>query len=239
MVTSNASSQVEVTPQQHQQTPGVVGTIPTSSAAAAAAAAYINQVNANQVTTNQPTKSAHETVKIIYPSSGQVIATTGVVNVNNKLSFPAQTVSQLANGTLGVTTQTTTLQNTSNVVTNVATVTQGVAGTAVAAAAVGSVNKTGGTALVIKTSGPPGGMVSVPMSVPVSVAGNAASTTMQAKAGVTSTIVPSNVQILNVNAMRPGTPVAATQPGKQGPQRVVIGQHIVNARPGAPGVRIH
>lgn len=192
------------------------------------AATYINQTT-NQVTSNQTIPAlakAHEQVKIIYSGAGQVIATTGVVNANNKITFPAQTVGQLANGTLGVTTQTV-LQTTPNVVTNTGTVvqpsTQGV-----------NVNKPTGTALVIKSSATPGGMVSVPLSVPVSVGGNAVNTTLQSKAGVTSTIVPSNMQILNMNTIRQGTPVAGQQGGKQVAQRLVIGQQMMGARPGGP-----
>lgn len=213
--------------QQHHQQQHTQSAVPP--------AAYINQVTTNQVTSNQTTHipsltKSHEPVKIIYPTVGQVIATTGVANVNNKLSFPTQTVGQLANGTLGITSQAV-LQTTANVVTNVGSVSE------TGCQTVASVNKPTGTALVIKTSVAPSGMVSVPMSVPVSVAGNAVSTALQGKAGVTSTIVPSNVQILNVNAMRPGTPVAGQQAGKQVASRVVIGPHMIGTRPGAPGVR--
>lgn len=208
--------------QQHTQPPGI------------SPATYINQVTTNQVSSNQATHipsltKTHEPVKLIYPTVGQVIATTGVANANNKLSFPAQTVGQLANGTLGLTSQA--VLQTTNVVTNVGSVSQAASQTVTA------VNKPTGAALVIKTSVAPG-MVSVPMSVPVSVAGNAVSTALQAKGGVTSTIVPSNVQILNVNTMRPATPVAGQQANKQVTPRVVIGQHqLVGARTGGPGVR--
>lgn len=223
VVTSNTVAP-QVTTQQQQHTQSAVPP-----------AAYINQVTTNQVTSNQTTNipsltKTHEPVKIIYPTVGQVIATTGVANANNKLSFPAQTVGQLANGTLGITSQAV-LQTTSNVVSNVGSVSE------TGSQTVASVNKQTGTALVIKTSVAPSGMVSVPMSVPVSVAGNAVSTALQGKAGVTSTIVPSNVQILNVNTMRPGTPVTGQQAGKQVAPRVVIGQHMLGTRPGAPGVR--
>ncbi|XP_077260657.1 transcription initiation factor TFIID subunit 4 isoform X2 [Temnothorax americanus] len=209
--------------QQHAQPPGIP------------AVTYINQVTTNQVSSNQTTHipsltKTHEPVKLLYPGVGQVIATTGVANTNNKLSFPAQTVGQLANGTLGITSQAV-LQTTSNVVTNVGSVSQAASQTVTA------VNKPTGAALVIKTSATPG-MVSVPMSVPVSVAGNAVSTALQAKAGVTSTIVPSNVQILNVNAMRPATPVVGQQPNKQVTPRVVIGQQLVGARAGGPGITL-
>ncbi|XP_072767422.1 transcription initiation factor TFIID subunit 4 isoform X2 [Anoplolepis gracilipes] len=230
VVTSNAVTPQVITTQhqqqqQHTQPPGIPP------------AAYINQVSTtNQVSSNQATHipsltKTHESVKIIYPGVGQVIATTGVANANNKLSFPAQTVGQLANGTLGITSQPV-LQTTSNVVSNVGSVSQ------TGSQTVTAVNKPTGAALVIKTSVAPG-MVSVPMSVPVSVAGNAVSTALQAKAGVTSTIVPSNVQILNVNTMRPATPVAGQQANKQVTPRVVIGQHqLVGTRPGAPGITL-
>ncbi|XP_035721294.1 transcription initiation factor TFIID subunit 4-like isoform X4 [Vespa mandarinia] len=185
----------------------------------------VNVVTSNAVAPGQ------EPVKIIYPTIGQVIATTGVATANNKLPFPTQTVGQLANGTLGITSQAV-LQTTSNAVSNVGTISQ------TGNQAVAGVNKQTGTALVIKTSVAPGGMVSVPMSVPVSVASSVVSTALQGKAGVTPTIVPSNVQILNVNAMRPGTPVAAQQAGKQVAPRVVIGQHMVGTKPGAPGITL-
>ncbi|KYN01811.1 Transcription initiation factor TFIID subunit 4 [Cyphomyrmex costatus] len=217
----------QVQPQQQQQHTQPSGISP---------ATYINQVTTNQVSSNQTTHipsltKTHEPVKLIYPTVGQVIATTGVANANNKLSFPAQTVGQLANGTLGITSQAV-LQTTANVVTNVGSVSQAASQT------VTTVNKPTGAALVIKTSVAPG-MVSVPMSVPVSVAGNAVSTALQTKGGVTSTIVPSNVQILNVNTMRPATPVTGQQANKQVTPRVVIGQHqLVGARAGGPGITL-
>ncbi|XP_003396643.1 transcription initiation factor TFIID subunit 4 isoform X1 [Bombus affinis] len=224
VVTSNTVAPQVTTQQQQQHTQSAVPP-----------AAYINQATTNQVTSNQTTNipsltKTHEPVKIIYPTVGQVIATTGVANANNKLSFPAQTVGQLANGTLGITSPAV-LQTASNV-SNVGSVSE------TGSQTVASVNKPTGTALVIKTSVAPSGMVSVPMSVPVSVAGNAVSTALQGKAGVTSTIVPSNVQILNVNAMRPGTPVTGQQAGKQVAPRVVIGQHMLGTRPGGPGITL-
>ncbi|XP_011315144.1 transcription initiation factor TFIID subunit 4 isoform X3 [Fopius arisanus] len=226
-------NQVQQQQQQQQQQHQVVVT--TQAHVHGQLSGYINQVTTNQVTTNQTNlqslSKTHDSVKIIsYPASGgQVIATTGVVN--NKITFPGQ----LANGTIGV-AQTAVLQTTSNVVSNVVgTVTQTVGGQTVANVA--NVNKTTGTALVIKTSVAQGGMVSVPMSVPVSVTGNTAGTTLQGKQ-VASTIVPSNVQIVNVNAMRPGTPVSGQQPGKQVANRVVLGPHIVGTRPGAPGITL-
>ncbi|XP_015177995.1 PREDICTED: transcription initiation factor TFIID subunit 4 isoform X3 [Polistes dominula] len=185
----------------------------------------VNVVTSNAVAPGQ------EPVKIIYPTIGQVIATTGVATANNKLPFPTQTVGQLANGTLGITSQAV-LQTTSNAVSNVGTISQ------TGNQAVTGVNKQTGTALVIKTSVAPGGMVSVPMSVPVSVTSSVVSSALQGKAGVTPTIVPSNVQILNVNAMRPGTPVAAQQAGKQVAPRVVISPHMVGAKPGTQGITL-
>ncbi|XP_020282478.1 transcription initiation factor TFIID subunit 4 isoform X2 [Pseudomyrmex gracilis] len=220
VITTQQQQQLQ---QQHTQPPGI------------SPATYINQVTTHQVSNNQTTNissltKTQEPVKIIYPTVGQVIATTGVANANNKISFPTQTVSQLANGTLGITSQAV-LQTTSNVVTNVGSVSQ------TGSQTVTTVNKP--TALVIKTSVAPGGMVSVPMTVPVSIAGNAVSTALQAKAGVTSALVPSNVQILNVNTMRPATPVAGQQANKQVTSRVVIGQHqLVQARPGTPGITL-
>jgi len=203
--------------QQHTQPPGIP------------AVTYINQVSSNQTTHIPSLTKTHESLKILYPS--QVIATTGVANANNKISFPTQTVGQLANGTLGITSQSV-LQTTANIVTNVNSVSQATNQTVTA------VNKPTGAALVIKTTVAPGSMVSVPMSVPVSVTSNAVSTALQAKAGVTSTIVPSNVQFLNVNTVRPTTPIAGQQANKQVTPRVVIGQQLVaGTRPGTQGVR--
>ncbi|XP_033223536.1 transcription initiation factor TFIID subunit 4 isoform X2 [Belonocnema kinseyi] len=136
--------------------------------------------------------------KIIYSAAGQVLTTSGVVNANNKITFPGQTVGQLVNGTLGVT-------NVTNVVTSTGPVKQ--AGGQV------NLNKQTGTALVIKSSAAPGGMVSVPVSVGANTG---------------------NMQILNMNAIRPGTPIAGQQVGKQVAPRIVIGQQMVGARPGAP-----
>lgn len=73
----------------------------------------------------------------------------------------------------------------------------------------------------------------------VTLAKNIAGATTQGVVGThqsgATTLLPANVQILNVNAVRP------TGPGGQGqkamPQRVVIGApHMVGARPGQPGV---
>ncbi|XP_076475888.1 uncharacterized protein LOC117153334 isoform X4 [Bombus vancouverensis nearcticus] len=226
VVTSNTVAPQVTTQQQQQQQQHTQSAVPP--------AAYINQATTNQVTSNQTTNipsltKTHEPVKIIYPTVGQVIATTGVANANNKLSFPAQTVGQLANGTLGITSPAV-LQTASNV-SNVGSVSE------TGSQTVASVNKPSGAALVIKTSVAQSGMVSVPMSVPVSVAGTV-STALQGKAGVTSTIVPSNVQILNVNAMRPATPVTGQQAGKQVASRVVIGPHMLGTRPGGPGITL-
>lgn len=231
VITTHQQQQQQQQSQQQQQQPQQQ----QQHTQAAGISAYINQVTTNQVSSNQTTHiqsltKTHEPVKIIYPATvGQVIATTGVANANNKLTFPAQTVGQLANGTLGITSPGAVLQTTSNAVSNVGSVSQ------TGSQTVTGVNKPTGTALVIKTSVAPAGMVSVPMTVPVSV--NAVSTALQAKAGVTSTIVPSNVQILNVNTMRPATPVAGQQANKQVTSRVVIGQPMVGTRSGAPGVR--
>ncbi|XP_020708158.1 transcription initiation factor TFIID subunit 4 isoform X2 [Athalia rosae] len=223
VVTSNTV--VHTTSQQHPQS-GIH------------TAAFINQVTTNNQTNISNLTKTHEQqpVKLIYPTS-----TTGIVNVNNRLSFPTQTVGHLPNGSIGVTSQTV-LQTTSGIAAhNIGSISQSNSQSTTSTLSLASANvnkQQGGTALVIKTNAAPGGMVSVPMSVPVSVAGNAASTTLQGKAGVTSTIVPSNVQILNVNTMRPGTPVAGQQPGKQVASRVVIGQHMVGTRPGAPGITL-
>lgn len=68
--------------------------------------AFINQVVTNQSNASTATvKTESGNLKIIYPSGQPVIATTGIVNANNKITFPAQNVSQLANGTLAITTQ--------------------------------------------------------------------------------------------------------------------------------------
>ncbi|XP_031789610.1 transcription initiation factor TFIID subunit 4 isoform X5 [Nasonia vitripennis] len=144
------------------------------------------QVAGNQVTSNQSNqlsalaKVQGEHVKIVYPGSGQVIATTGVVNANNKLTFPAQSVAQLANGTLGVVTTQTVLQSTSNSAVSQVSAVSGQA-TAAATNQAQTINVNKQTALVIKTSVAPTGMVSVPMSVPVTVAANITNTAQPGK----------------------------------------------------------
>ncbi|XP_058790508.1 transcription initiation factor TFIID subunit 4-like isoform X3 [Phymastichus coffea] len=235
---------------------------PTSSAVVVVTSApqqqqanFVNQVTTNQVAiagagATQLAKVQAEHLKIVYSGTGQVITAANVVNANaSKITFPAgQNVAQLANGSLGVVTTQTVLQQqpqqqqqqqpqqqtASNAVANVQTVTAAAQQQCNTNQATINLNKP--TALVIKTSGAPGGMVSVPMSVPVTVAANITNTQQQAKPGVTSTIVPSNVQILNVNAMRPGTtPVAGQQQGKQVASRVVINPHVMTGRAGTPG----
>ncbi|XP_058790507.1 transcription initiation factor TFIID subunit 4-like isoform X2 [Phymastichus coffea] len=238
---------------------------PTSSAVVVVTSApqqqqanFVNQVTTNQVAiagagATQLAKVQAEHLKIVYSGTGQVITAANVVNANaSKITFPAgQNVAQLANGSLGVVTTQTVLQQqpqqqqqqqpqqqtASNAVANVQTVTAAAQQQCNTNQATINLNKP--TALVIKTSGAPGGMVSVPMSVPVTVAANITNTQQQAKPGVTSTIVPSNVQILNVNAMRPGTtPVAGQQQGKQVASRVVINPHVMTGRAGTPGITL-
>ena len=178
-----------------------------------------------------------EHVKIVYPGTGQVLTAANVVTgPNGKLAFPA---TQLANGTMTV--GQPILQNSTNTVSNTTASSQSKQ-----------------TALVIKGSGVvPAGMVSVPMStVPVSTAismpqsqqmqqqpqqqtqpvKQVQAATAQSANATASTIVPSNVQILNVNAMRPATTVAGQQSSKQVNTRVVLNSQIVGGRAGNPGV---
>ncbi|XP_044014324.1 transcription initiation factor TFIID subunit 4 isoform X2 [Aphidius gifuensis] len=250
----------------------------------------------NQITTNNQQIKNNDTVKLVYPTTGQVLSTSGIVNVNNKqLQFTTnKNTGQLGNGIVSlsgsggggggggsvVTTQT------SNVSTNSAT--------AVGASTVTSnINKTSGTqsivlqplnvstnsvvvsggqtittninktqqqqqpsatqTIVLNKSNIQAGMVSVPMSVPVSVAGNTANATLQGRpigvatssgggggggGGGGQTIVPGNLQIVNVNQVRPSTPVGNHQTGRQVPSRVILSPQILT-RPGGPGITLH
>lgn len=126
-------------------------------------------------------------------------------------------------------------------------------------------NKPTGTALVIKSGGnnhgPPGvplnqGVVTVPMTLTgVNTALGTTTTSgvpgvvtltkpvsqsvgsQQGIVGNNQSILPANVQILNVNTIRTGSPVQQGQ--KVAPQRVmtIAAPQMVGARPGQPGVR--
>ena len=206
----------------------------------------VNPVSVASVAGTPLTKvqqNSGEHVKIVYTNQGnhqqqpqqpqlqqQVIGVTssGVVSANGKIAFPAQSVAQLANGTLGVvTTHQSVLSQQQQTSQPPSTQIQ----------QQGQLNVTQGKQpLVIKTTGAPSGMVQVPMSLPVSMASgvNVVSSTTP---GNKSQVVPSNLQLLNMNTIRPGTPVAAQQPGKQTVgSRVVINPQLMGARPGTPGV---
>ncbi|XP_043499974.1 transcription initiation factor TFIID subunit 4-like [Polistes fuscatus] len=233
-ISNGGTITASIQPQKHEDSNGggatLVNNLLTQEVTKSITTSTLLPVN---VVTSNAVAQGQEPVKIIYPTIGQVSATTGVATANNKHPFPTQSVGQLANGTLGINSQAV-LQTTSNAVSNVGSQTSQISQSS--NQAVTGVNKQTDTALVIKTSVAPGGMVSVPMSVPVSVTSSVVSSALQGKAGVTPTIVPRNVQILNVNAMKPGTPVAAQQAGKQVAPRVAQGitlQALHGLQPGA------
>lgn len=227
----------------------------------------------NQVTTSQPNlthlSKPQESVKIVYPTTNQQLSSAGTVNLNNRVTF---TGASLPNGNIGlapITTQTI-INAVNSGVQSVVSHTQTASGNNINKHLSGVIgvdsNKSGGQALVIKTSTNPNvtqtsqigtGVVSVPMSVnsTVTMTGTHVNSTVsnssapgmsgvvtlakpmthavgttQAIVGNNQTIIPANVQIVNVNAVRPGTP---GQPGQKTlPPRVVIGtQHMVGGRP--------
>ncbi|XP_023318751.1 transcription initiation factor TFIID subunit 4-like isoform X2 [Trichogramma pretiosum] len=189
-----------------------------------------------------------ENVKLVYTGTGQILTTANMVTgPNGKIAFPA---AQLANGTIAVAGGQPVLQATSNTVSNTTGTIRSTTNQSVKQ-----------TALVIKGNMAPTGMVTLPLSaLPVSATGTAsantvthvANTATQPQTGkqtvvsnpaaasqtqaAASTVMPSNVQILNVNTMRPATTVASQQGGKQvNTARVVIGQHMMQGRAGASG----
>ncbi|KAJ9591306.1 hypothetical protein L9F63_002156, partial [Diploptera punctata] len=254
----------------------VANTVVASLQGGVPASGYINQVtsSASQSNLTNLTKS-HEAVKIVYPSSSQTLNTSGGVNINSRVAFPA---GALPNGNLGLTplSSHTVLNAVTSSVQSVVSQSHSQAGTNVTKQIGGVIgldhSKPSGTALVIKTSvgnssvtqGNPlgAGVVSVPMTVntTMTLTGThvntaVGTTTTSGMPGVvtltkpithtvgtpqtivgnpSTTILPANVQIVNVNAVRPGAP---GQQGQKGiPPRVVIGApHMVGARPGQPG----
>ncbi|CAB0038029.1 unnamed protein product [Trichogramma brassicae] len=192
-----------------------------------------------------------ENVKLVYTGTGQILTTANMVTgPNGKIAFPA---AQLANGTIAVAGGQPVLQATSNTVSNTTGTIRSTTNQSVKQ-----------TALVIKGNMAPTGMVTLPLSaLPVSATGTAsantvthvANTATQPQTGkqtvvsnpaavsqtqaAASTVMPSNVQILNVNTMRPATTVASQQGGKQvNTARVVIGQHMMQGRAGASGITL-
>ncbi|XP_071446468.1 transcription initiation factor TFIID subunit 4-like isoform X2 [Hetaerina americana] len=260
-------------------TSNVVNTVVAPLHGAVPTSGFMNQVSTSATQANLATLTkTHDAVKIVYPASSQTLTSSGGVNINNRVSFPTQTVATLPNGNLGLTTslQSQTVLNavTSSVQSMVSqshsqphtNITKQIGSVGVIGVEQG---KGPGTALVIKTNNSAvtqgtalaAGVVSVPMTVNTTMTltgshvntGGTATTsgvsgvvtlakpishsvgTSQTMVGNPSTtLLPASVQIVNVNAVRPGAP---TQPGQKAlPPRVVIGApHMVGARPGQPG----
>jgi transcription initiation factor TFIID subunit 4 len=211
--------------------------------------------NQQQSSVNLIANKHHEPIKILYPNNNNQtlssVSAGGVVNLNsNRVTFPVGT---LPNGNI---TQQTVLNAVTSSVQSV--VSQSIVNSNVNKGVIGSNNNIMVEAkpqLVIKTTsaGPQPhltGMVTVPMTMTsvshtgspgvVTLAKNIVGASQQQVMGThpsgTTTLLPGNVQILNVNAVRPSGPAGQGQ--KSMPQRVVIGApHMVGARPGQPGVR--
>ncbi|XP_046390408.1 transcription initiation factor TFIID subunit 4 [Ischnura elegans] len=260
-------------------TPNVVNTVVAPLHGAVPTSGFMNQVTTSATQANLATLTkTHDAVKIVYPASSQTLTSSGGVNINNRVSFPTQTVATLPNGNLGLATslQSQTVLNavTSSVQSMVSqTHTQPLSNVAKQIGGVGVIGvdqgKGPGAALVIKTNNSAvtqggalaAGVVSVPMTVntTMTLTGSHVNTgvtaTTSGVSGVvtlakpithsvgtsqtmvgnpSTTLLPASVQIVNVNAVRPGAP---TQPGQKAiPPRVVIGApHMVGARPGQPG----
>lgn len=198
------------------------------------ATTYMNDGTPNITQTNLTHLSKNtDGVKLVYPQGNQSMSSTGAV-ITNRVAFPAQTVPN-GNINLSSLTQQSVLQTTASNVQSVQ-------------------NKQPG--IVIKTSGNPTGapsLVSVPMNATSNIShvnniGSSAATasipnimtlskpmsqtvvSSQNMVAQPQTIIPGNVQILNV---RPGVPGPQQQKGVQ--SRVVINApQMVGARPGQP-----
>ncbi|KAG8235629.1 hypothetical protein J437_LFUL014887, partial [Ladona fulva] len=161
----------------------VVNTVVAPLHGAVSASGYINQVSTSATQANIATLTkTPDAVKIVYPTSSQTLTPSGGVNINNRVSFPTQTVPTLPNGNLGISTslQSPTVLNavSSSVQSMVShTHSQTHANVSKQIGSVGVIgveqSKGPGTALVIKTNNTnvtqgtalAAGIVSVPMTV--------------------------------------------------------------------------
>lgn len=223
----------------------------------------IGLVQSNITNINKP----QESVKLVYPSNNQTATSIGGVNrltyPNNQTislhngnlgisTLTSHSVLSVSNANVQSVSSHNFSQAGANVNKQV-----GVVGM--------DQNKPTGTALVIKSGGNNHGPQGVPLSqgvvsVPMTLTGvnTALGTTttsgvpgvvtltkpvsqsvgsQQGIVGNNQSILPANVQILNVNAIRTGSPVQQGQ--KAAPQRVmtIAAPQMVGARPGQPGVR--
>lgn len=223
----------------------------------------IGLVQSNITNLNKP----QESVKLVYPSNNQTATAIGGVNrityPNNQTislhngnlgisTLTSHSVLSVSNANVQSVSSHNFSQAGANVNKQV-----GVVGM--------DQNKPTGTALVIKSGGNNHGPQGVPLSqgvvsVPMTLTGvnTALGTTttsgvpgvvtltkpvsqsvgsQQGIVGNNQSILPANVQILNVNAIRTGSPVQQGQ--KAAPQRVmtIAAPQMVGARPGQPGVR--
>ncbi|KAK3918804.1 Differentially expressed in FDCP 8-like protein [Frankliniella fusca] len=200
-----------------------------------------------------------ESVRILIPTSSQA---SGGMNINNaRLPLTTQHVGALQNGSVALTSlpsqsvvNPATTVVSQNQLSSSANVTKQITQSVLSAL---DPTKTGGAAVVIKTSGnqlaPQASIASAVMPVPMSVnssvpmtatsINNVASvgtvtsgtsvvtlakplTQSVATIGSQGNVISGNVQILNVNALRPMTPGIG---GQKGPLRVVSGSPIVRA----------
>jgi len=201
---------------------------------------YVNQVSTSlgltQTSLANLTKG-QEPVRILYPAASQASATP---TTNNRVTFPAQTVTTLQNGNVGITSLpvvnpgATVSQNPQPTSTSV--------GTTVTSKPVGVISpqeqaKSSSPALVIKTSGAPlttqtvsvpSGVMSVPLSVNSSIA--MAGTTLNSV--VTGSTAPTNVTGV-VTVTKALTSTVATSSANILPGNLVLNVNAV--RPATPG----
>ncbi|XP_066995983.1 transcription initiation factor TFIID subunit 4 [Anabrus simplex] len=232
----------------------VVNTVVPSLHGGVPASGYINQVtsSASQTGISNVSKS-HESVKIVYPSGSQ--------SINNRVSFQPGALPNGNLGLATLQSHAVLNAAVTSSVQSVVSQTHSQSGSTNNKQISVDHAKTQGATLVIKASANPsvsqGSSLSASVgSVPVSVnstmtltgtyvntaVGTTASTGMSGMvtiakpvipAGVTpgTTIIPANVQLVNVRAGTPGL-----QTPKNLSSRVVIGQpHMVGGRPGQPG----
>lgn len=181
----------------------------------------------SQIGPNVITKSS-DGVKIVTYPAGNQLGSPQVVNINNRVSFP-QTIT-LPNGSIPSSVISSVPSNVQTIVTN-SPLNKSLPG-AINVIKVDQGQPSGAT-LVIKTPGS-GPMTAGSMTLTQGTPGTTAAPGIVtlAKPLMAGQSVGNTVQILNVNAVRPGTPIQ----GQKGlPQhRVVINSPQVISRPGAP-----
>ncbi|KAK9499294.1 hypothetical protein O3M35_002350 [Rhynocoris fuscipes] len=201
---------------------------------------YINQV-ANSIGIVQSASDVNKTqdgVKLVYPTGNQP-----AIAVNNRVCYTSQNVT-LPNGNIGLTsnavlqTSAQSFSQTGSCVnkvsgqtgmdqakpTGTALVIKSGVNSSQSGSTIGTMTLTGNTnSIGVATS------TAVPSVVTLTKPLNQTVGTQQTIVGGAPQIVPTNVQILNVNALRAATP---TQGGKTLPPRVMIGApQMVGGRP--------